>query len=1263
MKFLLFLRHHRNSAHPLKSRFQRLSQRGFALISTLMLMVLLSMLALAMLGLSSVTLRSGKQDSSFMEARANARMALMIALGELQEEMGPDTRVSTESAMFDSTPNTPDIDGVAQARWMASYDAWSNWLNAPYSPPDQTGSLTIQDTYTARREPMFRRWLLSLPENMQTNINAPNLISDWDNSNSVIMVGTGSLGESARPENITRAYLQEVETGGRCAWWITPENHRALINKSKIQRTLETDAWQTAQGDTAEVGITGLEGFDVLDDENLSSKLLSHKTLEVTGIERSLLESHFLDLTAHSKGILASVRSGHLKKDLSLLFEKPAAQLPAEYRFTAATDTREPSIRPMSTDLSSKNPQIAGRHFQSWTNMRHFYRMYRQSSDATVKGYAGSHVNTPNNINNPGGGIGGSGNLSWDARGPYTLPVATANFCDRDLYNRWPGYNNYWRFPILAKITFIFSLRTTVRSVGPPARYDYDLLYTPVYTYWNPYNVRLKIPDQQMVVCTSAYPTIPLGRELFSNNNFINEGGINPSTGITYGVSYLRSSDGGEIVFEPGELRVFSYSSVVNNTAPPLNLYPGFDPLAINGDYIRVLNNQPASYNAGVAMRVWNSEWGGNINSGNTAGSLHVIQNWAATDPRNQTPSIPIGYQNDWFNVSQQREYITPNPRGAGGAGAINRFTYSDSNPVPIGYIQLALKGQSQCAYESISWGREWRSKNWIYGAPFYFGHNMYASENADTLQTQRLENPYVMNFGPISMSELPKVVSHQGGKAFLGSGSNPFEKVSQVAAIELPSAPVSSMAGFSGMRINPGWTSIRSHLSHMFIPSTAGDPRPVKSLYGAEYKAVAYQSGVTGPGIGNSFMHPVIPRDDVYRFFNNSISMDPTARAEWATPVPVDTRAYSDYWDHVFLLNDALWDDYFVSSLADQTRPGASAAVSLNANLDRLIAGDPISNSRYEYYAGGKEDSDVLTDLQGADGYLKAAQYLMVDGMFNVNSTSVAAWYSLFAGIRERKVVYRNNNGELAEVAIPNGKRIAISRFDTEVTDQEMEDPENGTTFPDGSKGWSGVRFLDDDQLMKLAEECVKQVKKRGPFLNYSEFINRRLSDDELGTMGALQSAIDYDDNNPDSASINYRFKNGPDFMVDDSDLGNHDFASPEAAVGSCFSGIPGYVIQSDLLKPISNTLSVRDDTFRIRAYGEALDSNGKVIAKAWCEAVVQRIPEYVDPANEPSVPARRMNATTKQFEDNPDLLPLNRKFGRKFQISNFRWLNSSEI
>jgi hypothetical protein len=281
---------------------------------------------------------------------------------------------------------------------------------------------------------------------------------------------------------------------------------------------------------------------------------------------------------------------------------------------------------------------------------------------------------------------------------------------------------------------------------------------------------------------------------------------------------------------------------------------------------------------------------------------------------------------------------------------------------------------------------------------------------------------------------------------------------------------------------------------------------------------------------------------------------------------------------------------------------------------------------------------------------------------MFNVNSTSVAAWRALFAGIRERQAVYRDSNGVLKAINTP-ADQIAITRFNTETSDQEMDDPENGVATSGVGSAWSGVRFLDDRQIRKLAEQCVRQVKLRGPFLNFSEFINRRLSDDALGTMGALQSAIDYDDGNPDSGSINYMFKSDAQYRIGPGDLTGLMANTPDAASGSRFAGIPGYVIQSDLLKPIANTLSVRDDTFRIRAYGEALDASGKVVmARAWCEAVVQRIPDYQDSSNDAAEPARIMDASGR-FSDNSALKASNLLFGRKFRIESFRWLHQSEV
>jgi hypothetical protein len=97
--------------------------------------------------------------------------------------------------------------------------------------------------------------------------------------------------------------------------------------------------------------------------------------------------------------------------------------------------------------------------------------------------------------------------------------------------------------------------------------------------------------------------------------------------------------------------------------------------------------------------------------------------------------------------------------------------------------------------------------------------------------------------------------------------------------------------------------------------------------------------------------------------------------------------------------------------------------------------------------------------------------------------------------------------------------------------------------------------------------------------------------------------------------------------------------------------TGIPGWLTQADVLQVLGPLISARSDTFKIRAYGEALSPDtGKVAARAYCEAIVQRMPVYVDPKNAETV-------------RDAALTPLNKYFGRRFNIISFRWLNANEI
>jgi hypothetical protein len=96
--------------------------------------------------------------------------------------------------------------------------------------------------------------------------------------------------------------------------------------------------------------------------------------------------------------------------------------------------------------------------------------------------------------------------------------------------------------------------------------------------------------------------------------------------------------------------------------------------------------------------------------------------------------------------------------------------------------------------------------------------------------------------------------------------------------------------------------------------------------------------------------------------------------------------------------------------------------------------------------------------------------------------------------------------------------------------------------------------------------------------------------------------------------------------------------------------TGIPGWLTQADILQVIGPSITPRSDTFRIRTYGEALDAKGNVIAKAYCEAIVQRVPTFLDPSN---LPSDRGNALTST----------NKTYGRQLQVVSFRWLSPLEI
>jgi hypothetical protein len=297
---------------------------------------------------------------------------------------------------------------------------------------------------------------------------------------------------------------------------------------------------------------------------------------------------------------------------------------------------------------------------------------------------------------------------------------------------------------------------------------------------------------------------------------------------------------------------------------------------------------------------------------------------------------------------------------------------------------------------------------------------------------------------------------------------------------------------------------------------------------------------------------------------------------------------------------------------------------------------------------AGDRRSRQELTEVIGEDdAYARVAAWQLLNGAFNVNSTSVAAWKAMLGSIHDASAIYSRIDRDAQETSLEilpatdeSRGESRISRFRLPASVSE----EDGGVAEEAY--WLGPREFTDGELQRLAEEIVVQVRERGPFLSMAEFVNRRLGSGELAQRGALQQAID-------EADLNAALANaaGAGFEIDAATVADYQYANPEAGAGSSSQGAPGYLSQADLLGVLGNAATPRSDTFTIRAYGEARDEAGKLAAAAWCEAVVQRLPDFLDPADEAATPLAALDSET------------NKAFGRRFRMVSFRWLAPEEV
>ncbi len=125
------------------SRKNAFHKKGFTLIITISLLVLLTMVAVGVLSLSSVTMRTSSQGMAQQEARANARMALMMAIGQIQKNLGSDQRITAEADLLAAgAAGDESSAALGQKHWTGVYRSWSSTETNRPAAPDFLGWMT-----------------------------------------------------------------------------------------------------------------------------------------------------------------------------------------------------------------------------------------------------------------------------------------------------------------------------------------------------------------------------------------------------------------------------------------------------------------------------------------------------------------------------------------------------------------------------------------------------------------------------------------------------------------------------------------------------------------------------------------------------------------------------------------------------------------------------------------------------------------------------------------------------------------------------------------------------------------------------------------------------------------------------------------------------------------------------------------------------------------------------------------------------------------
>ena len=1196
---------------------KQFKQNGFALISTILVMSMLMFLALAMLSISSVETRQSGANTALSQAQANARMALMIAIGELQKNAGPDQRVSARADI------KPGVD--------PSRKYWTGfWSTEGWDP----------------RLPNERKFLGWGVSDYDAANNEDSVMEPENETDLITLVGSGSVLENIDHVKLPLVDLSDSDriTGGY-TYWIGDDG----IKASYSTPTLNDNAWNKAGllATAATSGVSGLQidGYDDLNEGQISNSAVSRKTISLPLGQTDLPRELFHDVTPQSISLLTNTRLGGMKKDLSTAFELPLEEFNSITEFHAAGEQNNTDFYDELGDAYS-DPRFYGANNSpnlgylceipydggivrgpSWDLMRNHYRLYKKEWESTpwersVSGVPSTSFAARGSLPHSYSGkeTRGAGDLPGDH---FTYHISNGTLYSKgsfgsnarirslneprksisevldpipfDTFNR----RTVARSPQITPIVTRFTMAIGLTRVDLASDWSLALSLDPYVTIVNPYNV--PITFSSFGVFGTKYNPVRIKFEYTDKNNRKKTaGGIDLLSSNNYNQgSYNMILDpaGGPYTLEPGEVRVISpgaYTRTGREYRGISAIHGGF-PYNEDSGYFVSKNSKIKPKNGTSLTVTLRGRVPTSPATTKVAAYLYHPRNHdgSARDVYTHLPPLRMFGDLDIFDQ--------PLVSNIGASSTDGRTKGDLFFTKTLNTSQIPQPGESGLYICAV----DLKMKTLNEGIPT-LGLNPRggAFDTRDWDGSERSSAQWDFDIARLDDISQLQLVADPSGSGYWGEGRSASDGGSKTTVLyEVPELPLSSLA----------------QLQHL-------------------------DTGVSGSStslaIGNSFPHMGL---------KDLTSIVGRRKTNYSGYSSVDSQVLADM---SWAANDCLWDHYFFSGMnwgdAEAERLEASQQYETQQEaVDALIANDPtqaspLQNPRMQLLTTSLSD----TQKEELKDYTKLSKYLAIYGGFNVNSTSQKAWKALFSSLREVDASYIDS-GSKTNVTVTN----AFSRF----------------TIPVNPSGevFGSYRELSDEDIENLATEMVAQVIARGPFMGLGDFVNRRLEIEsvegtDLASLGALQSAIESAGLNDVSMSIDTTF----------TGLENEDYkVNGNSKKLSTYMGTSGHLLQSDILNSVGSVLTARSDTFIVRSYGCTKDSSGNVIAEAWCEATVQRTPDWLIPTNEPvsrqrsEYPDSVGDAVIRQFEPNPDLPVINKQQGRRFVIEAFRWLNANEV